>query len=152
MLKPRLKRLDWLYTSYPIYFVTACTQGRRPLLAQEVVHEALVAYFMKGAERGVAVGRYILMPDHLHLFVAFAPQAPKLSEWVKGLKRAVVIVLNQSGIAGPFWQRGFFDHVLRSAESYGQKWSYVQENPVRAGLATRASDWPFQGEIYPLGL
>jgi hypothetical protein len=45
------------------------------------------------------------------------------------------------------WQPGFFDHVLRSDESYSQKWNYVRENPLRAGLARTADDWPFQGEI-----
>jgi putative transposase len=49
---------------------------------------------------------------------------------------------------GPvIWQRGFFDHVLRNDESYGHKWNYVRENPVRAGLVTKADDWPYSGEI-----
>jgi REP element-mobilizing transposase RayT len=45
------------------------------------------------------------------------------------------------------WQRGFFDHVLRSDESYAQKWNYARENPVRAGLVDNADDWPFSGEL-----
>ena len=47
----------------------------------------------------------------------------------------------------PVWQRGFFDHLLRSDESYGQKWDYVRDNPVRAGLVANAQDWPYAGEI-----
>ncbi|HSP44953.1 MAG TPA: hypothetical protein VLO30_03075, partial [Chthoniobacterales bacterium] len=47
----------------------------------------------------------------------------------------------------PVWQRRFFDHVLRSDESYTQKWNYVRENPVRAGLVMNATDWPYAGEI-----
>ena len=47
----------------------------------------------------------------------------------------------------PIWQRSFFDHVLRNDESYAQKWNYVRENPVRAGLVTKADDWPYSGEI-----
>src|SRR4029077_12085115 len=31
--------------------------------------------------------------------------------------------------------REFFDHLLRSEESYDQKWNYVRDNPVRADLA-----------------
>ena len=38
------------------------------------------------------------------------------------------------------------------AESYSQKWEYVKENPVRAGLAEKSDDWPFQGEIESLML
>ena len=47
----------------------------------------------------------------------------------------------------PLWQRGFFDHVLRSEESYAQKWAYVRDNPIRAGLVKRGDDWPYAGEI-----
>ena len=49
--------------------------------------------------------------------------------------------------SGRAWQTGFFDHVLRSGESYGEKWEYVRMNPVRAGLAARPEDWPYAGEI-----
>jgi REP element-mobilizing transposase RayT len=45
------------------------------------------------------------------------------------------------------WEEGFFDHVLRSDESYAQKWNYVRENPVRTGLVKSVEDWPYQGEI-----
>ncbi|HEY2681003.1 MAG TPA: hypothetical protein VGI59_06740 [Candidatus Udaeobacter sp.] len=46
----------------------------------------------------------------------------------------------------PIWQRGIFDHVLRSDESYAEKWNYVRANPVRAGLVNDP-DWPYAGEI-----
>jgi putative transposase len=52
--------------------------------------------------------------------------------------------------SGNIWQKEFFDDVLRSSESYSQKWDYVRENPVRAGLVARVEDWPWQGEIEPL--
>jgi len=41
----------------------------------------------------------------------------------------------------------FFDHLLRNNESYAQKWEYVRENPVRAGLVHCSEDWSYQGEI-----
>jgi len=41
------------------------------------------------------------------------------------------------------WQPGCFDRLLRSDKDLGNKWIYVQENPVRAGLIQRAEDWPF---------
>jgi len=36
-----------------------------------------------------------------------------------------------------FWQPGFNDHLLRSDENYAEKWEYVFQNPVRAGLVLR---------------
>jgi REP element-mobilizing transposase RayT len=47
----------------------------------------------------------------------------------------------------PVWQRHFWDRQLRKSESYDQKWQYVIENPVRAGLVTKPEDWPYQGEL-----
>ena len=90
------------------------------------------------------------MPDHLHLFVAFAQGAPQLSRWVAALKGVLSAVWREQGLCAPFWQKGFFDHVLRSRESYAEKWLYVSENPVRAGLVKCWEAWPYQGEASPL--
>ena len=49
--------------------------------------------------------------------------------------------------AAPLWQPEFFDHLLRSRESRSEKWAYVRENPVRAGLVARAENWPFAGAV-----
>ena len=49
--------------------------------------------------------------------------------------------------SAPLWQPGFFDHLMRSDESYAQKWDYVRENPVRHGLVPASDAWPYQGEI-----
>jgi putative transposase len=112
---------------------------RRRLLAQESVHLKFLQYCDRALEHNIAVGRYVIMPDHLHLFVCGGLEFD-LGLWIRGLKRAII---SQTGI----WQPGFFDHVLRSDESYGQKWQYVRENPVRAGLVHEADEWPYQGQI-----
>jgi putative transposase len=96
------------------------------------------------------VGRYVLMPDHFHLFAALDEERLSLSKWIKSLKGALSAHFRSVGLQPPFWQKGFFDHVLRSDESYSQKWEYVLENPVRDGLVGSASEWPFAGEIHDL--
>jgi putative transposase len=42
------------------------------------------------------------------------------------------------------WQPGCLDRLLRSDESLHDKWLYVRENPVRAGLVKNWKDWPYQ--------
>jgi len=73
-----------------------------------------------------------------------------LSEWMKSLKNSLSKTLRGMNVPAPHWQKGFFDHVMRSEESYSEKWLYVAENPVRKKLAACSEDWPYQGEIYPL--
>jgi REP-associated tyrosine transposase len=70
-----------------------------------------------------------------------------LGQWIEMLKQNLAKQIEDSGTTSMIWQRGFFDHLLRSDESYAQKWNYVRENPVRAGLLTNADDWPYSGEI-----
>lgn len=86
------------------------------------------------------------MPDHLHLFVC-GPDDFELGRWIGVLKQNLAKQIEYPGTKSPIWQRGFFDHLLRSDESYAQKWNYVRENPVRAGLVRNADDWQYSGEI-----
>jgi putative transposase len=145
-----LQRLGEVWQKQPVYFITTCVAGRRPLLADEKVHAVLREEWRGMSVRhGWTVGRYVIMPDHVHFFLS--PQAGaaralpgavgKWKEWTA--KR----VLALGPTPAPLWQAEFFDHLLRSAESRAGKWEYVRENPVRAGLVARAEDWPFAGWI-----
>jgi putative transposase len=90
------------------------------------------------------------MPDHLHFFTISNETrgAASLSRFMAGFKQWTAKgILGSAGAAAPLWQKEFFDHVLRSNESYESKWNYVRENPVRAGLVNRPDDWPYSGEI-----
>jgi len=142
---PRLTRLH--DQMRPFYFITFNTLNRVSLLAHPEIHEAFVTFTRRAEERHIAVGRYVLMPDHIHLFVVLPEADIALTQWVAGLKTVLGKVMLKLGHAKPHWQDGFFDHVLRGHESYSEKWEYVRNNPVRAGLCTEPDDWPFQGEI-----
>ena len=123
-------------------FLTVCTRGRRPWLASAEVHELLVDVW-KGASAWL-VGRYVLMPDHVHLFAGLAEEDVPPDDWVRYWKS---MFSKRHGIPQHRWQAGYWDRRLLRAESYDEKWEYVRLNPVRHGLVARAEDWPFQGEI-----
>jgi len=159
VFKDKPPRLDLIFqrSNAPVYFVTFNTHMRASLLATPEVHAALIKYSRRAADFRIGVGQYVIMPDHIHLFVSFGIGCKiTLGDWIKGLKRELDRVLLSIGhepaqIRGQrlcsFWQPGFNDHLLRSDESYTQKWEYVFQNPVRAGLVARAEDWPYAGEI-----
>jgi putative transposase len=141
----RPPRLHWIFQSYdpPVYFITLNTHHRKRLLANVVVHSAFVEFAQSGMQRGIAVGRYVIMPDHVHLFVRGGLDFV-LAQWVRMLKRKLSKAI---GSELPHWQDGFFDHLIRHGESYTEKCEYVRQNPVRAGLTAVADEWPWQGEI-----
>ncbi|MFA6286271.1 MAG: transposase [Opitutaceae bacterium] len=147
---PHLARLDHVWIKRPIYFITSCTQGREPLLANDTVHEVLRAEWQTSEIRhGWRIGRYVIMPDHVHFFCAALPEAKPLSafmqRWKEWTGKSVLSALRRPA---PLWQPRFFDHVLRTPESYAEKWSYVSQNPVRAGLSATPEAWPHAGHIH----
>ncbi len=147
--KARLRRLERVFVPAPIYFVTANTASRRSILAIPEIHHAFLEFARLGDSHGAIVGAYVLMPDHIHLFVALDPEL-RFAAWMKSLKNSLSKTLRQLNVPAPHWQKGFFDHLLRSADSYSQKWEYVRENPVRPGLVNAWQEWPFSGEVHPL--
>ena len=130
----------------PMYFITFNTHNRQNLLANKEVHSRFVSFAEKAAGKGAAIGRYVIMPDHVHLFLC-CHHSLRIGDTVRMLKRSLSASINKSL---PHWQPGFFDHILRRGESYGEKWQYVNENPVRANLVEESEEWKFQGEIVRL--
>jgi len=114
------------------------------------VRDAFIQFGLRACEHRVWVGHYVIMPDHIHLFAGFGPESITVSAWMKSLKNAISKTLRNATFHGPHWQKGFFDHVIRSQESYEQKWLYVRNNHVRAGLVQSAEDWPYAGQICEL--
>ena len=82
---------------------------------------------------------FLLMPDHLHALLSFArdkSMSEVIKDWKRFLKRTNHVI----------WQEGYFDHRLRADErgiQLSAKMNYIRQNPVAAGLCTRAEDWPW---------
>jgi len=112
------------------------------------VHTVLINSWQR-AQRWI-VGRYVLMPNHLHFFCAPATHpAQPFFEW-QFYWRWEASRHWPFPFEKPVWQKDFFDRQLRAGESYWAKWNYVRENPVRAGLVEHPDLWAWQGEIHPL--
>jgi len=127
-----------------IIFVTTCTAKRPSTLALARVHEMIVSAW--GEASTWLVGRYVVMPDHVHFFCApNGADIPSLERWMRYWKSIVTKRIGAK--SGDVWQRDHWDRQLRSAESYGDKWEYVRRNPVRHGYCDDPDEWPYQGEL-----
>ena len=149
-----LRRLERVWIDWPIYFITTCTFHRRAILASREVAVILIDEWRNAHNRhGWAIGRYVIMPDHVHFFCSAELGTKALPTFMQRWKEwTSKRMMRELKLSGTVWQEEFFDHVLRSSESYSQKWDYVKENPVRAGLVKRSDEWPWQGEIESLML
>jgi len=127
-----------------IIYVTAGTAKRRKILASPRVHAAIVGAWLEACKW--LVGRYVVMPDHVHFFCApDGVDIPSFERWMQYWKTTVTKSIGAS--KGEVWQRDHWDRQLRSSESYASKWEYVRRNPVRHGLCEHPVQWPYQGEL-----
>jgi putative transposase len=139
------RRLPHLQRDDKRHFVTFCTFHRwilpnaaRSVALQCCIHDNDIKYFLHVA---------VVMPDHVHL--VFTPLADSqeleiysLAEIMGGIRGASAQLINRElDRRGRVWQTESFDRVLRSSESLDAKVEYILDNPVRAGLASRAEDY-----------
>jgi putative transposase len=88
----------------------------------------------------------------------FLPEdAGSYSKLIGAAKPDVTWRLKDAGLAGPFWQVRFYDHVIRNDEDFGRHLDYVHFNPVKHGYVTRVADYDrssfaewVRRDLYPL--
>ena len=136
------------------FFVTTVTWQRRPIFSDEAKVTLLLDVFLHYRDQGkYLLHEFVIMPDHLHLLITPAVDVSleKAMQFIKGNfsyrlgKEAKVKV----------WQESFTNHRLRDAEDYEKHRSYIQLNPVRAGLVINpysAGSASFRLDEVPPGL
>ena len=73
MIKDRPRRLGLIYIDQPLFFVTFCTRSRKRIPLLSCARDALEKYGRLGIEQSnIGLGRYVIMPDHVHLLFAAA--------------------------------------------------------------------------------
>jgi REP element-mobilizing transposase RayT len=92
--------------------------------------------------------RYVLhawcvMPNHVHV-VATWLQGWRLGDTVRGWKAFTAAMINRAeGLRGSIWAKDYFDRFVRSEDDFAHVVSYVEHNPVRAGLVDVPEEWPY---------
>jgi putative transposase len=122
---------------------------RKPVLATAETWSICLSTFEKLNQWTILAA--VAMPDHLHIVITPSDREASVSQFAKWFKRWFNAELSDYRPSVPDgenmiwrWQEGCFDRLLRSDESVQDKWHYIRQNPVRAGLVSDADDWPYQ--------
>ena len=132
-----------------IYLITTVAYRRASTFADFHLARCAIHQLRKADNYGQCrTLAYVLMPDHLHWLVEL--RKGELSNLVGRFKAAAASAVNRAagtpGLAR--WQRGFHDHAVREEEDLIPLARYVVANPLRAGLARRAGDYPHWDAIW----
>ena len=143
MHPPRIRRFP--YTGLQRYFLTFCTDRRRPIFTGGSAVSLVLGHFRESTARhGFANLAYCFMPDHLHLLCEAEREDADLLPFVSNAKQRSGYAFKKSN-GHRLWQVGFYDHVLRDGDRVPAVIRYIMENPVRAGLTSRMGEYQFCG-------
>jgi putative transposase len=129
------------------YFVTAVTARRRRIFQvsanAELLQKTILDYH---TQNRFLLHAFIIMPDHFHAILTPAPDVSleKAMQFIKGgfsfrLKSKLDV-----------WERGFDESQILSAEKFRSVTRYIQENPVRRGLASTPEEYPYSSALWPI--
>jgi REP element-mobilizing transposase RayT len=152
-----LRMPEFDYSQDGAYYVTLCTHNKdnlladvncvgadpcvRPNAAGLMVEQKLHALETKF--EGVTLDYYCVMPNHIH-FVIFksaepgghtGPPLQMILQWLKTQTTNEYIKMVKNGILPPFdkrfWQRSYYEHVVRGDNDLFEIRRYIEENPLK---------------------
>jgi REP element-mobilizing transposase RayT len=138
-----MNKLRHLNSEGYVYFITTCTFRKARLFISDRLARAVVETIIFGKSNNwyYLLG-YVVMPNHMHL--AIAPKDKKVSEIMMSLKGYTSRKINNlAKRSGKVWQDGYMDFPMDKRHAVLQKINYIEQNPVRAGLADVCEEYPY---------
>jgi len=133
------------------YFFTVTLADRRSCALVDHIAELRAAFRVTRRERSFAIDAIVILPDHLHAITTLPPEDADFSGRWRRIKslfthdvvgRGLPVTRNRRGEYN-LWQRRFWEHTIRDDSDFGRHVDYIHYNPVKHGLASSASNWPY---------
>lgn len=140
------------------YFFTVVTEGRRPLLVENI--ERLRTAVRRVRERyPFAVEAMVVLPDHLHTLWRLPEGDSEYSlRWMvlkrvfsSGLPRQPTSVSQAGKREKGIWQRRFWEHSIRDVDDWRRHMDYIHFNAVKHGYADSPLAWPHSSFAHWVG-
>ena len=141
----RLPRHNYAWSG--AYFVTVCAQLPEPLFEIPELRSILEETWKALPERfpGITLDEFVVMPDHLHFIVWLddtVENPPSLGDVMQAYKSLTTVAwlrhIKTAGLecSGRFWQRDYFERVIRDTQELEQTRQYIRNNPSRLRAST----------------
>lgn len=139
----RLRLSGFDYSSKATYFLTICTRDKKPIFADKTKIRIVnnVADLVE-KRLNIPILAMCIMPDHLHLIIHnLGDNSIVLADFVKEFKSRIYSEFRKKfGLLRSFWQRYYYDHIIRDDRDFDEKFHFIMQNPVKAGLTNVVCD------------
>ena len=91
---------------------------------------------------------WCIMPNHVHVLIEKfegVTLSGILHSWRSFTSHKANEIL---GRTGDFWMKDYFDRFIRDESHLNATIRYIENNPVKAGLANEPEDWPWSSACY----
>jgi putative transposase len=93
--------------------------------------------------KGIVIHDFVVMPNHVHILMT-VPGEMSVEKAMQLIKGGFSFRANKElGFRGEIWQRGYSDVRVIDELSFQQHRGYIENNPVKAGLANSPEEYPF---------
>ncbi len=135
---PRMARL--VVPDYPHHVTQRGARRQQTFFTDDDYRAYLDLIKEAKAASGVDIWAYCLMPNHVHL-VAVPKEVDGLAKMLRMAHHRYARRVNAThGWRGHLWQERFHSYVMDESHLLAAV-RYIELNPVRARLCTRAEDW-----------
>jgi len=146
---PHLSRDLYEIAGQPCSFAIRCAPGKSPFAEAKFAQIAVDCLLGQQVKSNCRLDVYCVMPNHVHIIVT--PNVDGASsllyvDRVKGWARRELLL---AGWKGEMWQKRSYDRLMRKSDDLEQLAAYILGNPVRAGLCSEPSEYPWSGIFIP---
>jgi len=142
----RLKNYN--YSNIGAYFITLCAYNRESLFGDVQTGKIILSQFgqiiynkwnqIPKHFQNVQLDEFIIMPNHLHGIIIIVGAKHSTKDSSKNLhhKQKNASPLRPNGtkpgsLSAPFWQRNYYDHVIRNDKELNEIREYIINNPLK---------------------
>ena len=124
---------------------TACVRHRLPLFVDaSLVKKCIEILLQEAANEHCDILAFVFMPDYCHLLLRGREDGSDVLRLMRRFKQRTGYFFSQNSV-GARWQKDFYDRICRNDCEVQNQIGYIIENPVRKGLVTQWSEYPFTG-------
>jgi putative transposase len=142
-----IRLMGYDYTQAGSYFITICCDKgihrlgkieNDKMIANEIGNVVLKEWDNLKIQYPLFIFDIIqIMPNHLHFIVTFPDNVENkislpdvISRYKSTVLNKILVIYNEQNIiAGKFWQRNYYEHIIKDEKSYNNIYWYILNNP-----------------------